>query len=353
MKSVVRQNESATRPAPRFKMPDARVFILGAGFSHAAGLPMTSNLLPLMHRLVRRREAGHEFHFQRGIRMFFPDARFTPRGLARVDIEPLLSLHECKHHTEMYGGEGWSAEGSKELIIMKSLLAEALSGYDERLPSPYYRFASMLRPNDYILTFNWDTVLEEALRSTRKRYSLTPKGDSICVLKMHGSVDWKRLGRDNGFLTDAAYPQTKNKVVGTIYQYPCLESAAARRRHAAAVSFAYVQPYIILPSFSKLQWLDALKDYWYRTSMLFTFNVRQVVIIGYSLRRDDYHARSFLIPGLQTFLYRNRRKVLILDPCRTIKDNYEFLPPSRIEHQMLGFDDAGMSWLEQRLTERN
>jgi len=304
-----------------------------------------------MHKLVRRRPEDYRFRFRRAIKQYFPQAKLTREGLTHIDIEVLLSLHECKHHTDMYGGEGWSEEGSKELVVIKSLLAEALSQYDGGLPQVYHEFASLLGPSDYVLTFNWDTVLEESLQAAGKPYSLKPDPDSISLLKMHGSVDWKRLGAGNQFLRDETYPQMKRRVVGNVYQYPCLENAAARRRHAALTSFAYVNPYIVLPSFSKLQWLDALKDYWYRTAILFTLNIRHVIIIGYSLRKDDYHTRSFLIPGIETFFHRKRRgKLVILDPCRSVLANYDFVAPGRLEHIDGEFSEASLSRLAGMLT---
>lgn len=52
-----------------------------------------------------------------------------------------------------------------------------------------------------VLTFNYDTILEEPLKSTGKSYSLVPKwwlkkisddqvGIPVEILKLHGSVDW-------------------------------------------------------------------------------------------------------------------------------------------------------------------
>src|SRR5262245_44060877 len=69
-------------------------------------------------------------------------------------------------------------------------------------PALYRAFAARLTPHDIVLTFNYDTLLEQALDEIEKPYTLTPEWwlDSdptaahepkfINVIKLHGSVDW-------------------------------------------------------------------------------------------------------------------------------------------------------------------
>ena len=100
----------------------------------------------------------------------------------------------------------------------------------------------------------------------------------------------------------------------------------------------------MLPSFAKLQWLNTLRDFWYRIEAA-PAQAATVSIIGFSLRQDDYHTRSFLIPGLGAFLYRNKRKIRIIDPAPDALHNYSFLRTNRIEHFEEGFGDKGVAWL--------
>jgi len=70
------------------------------------------------------------------------------------------------------------------------------------VPDLYVQFARKLRPDDYVLTFNYDTLLERALEQAGVPYRLFPdryeevseytapidnSRSEVVVLKMHGS----------------------------------------------------------------------------------------------------------------------------------------------------------------------
>ena len=70
-----------------------------------------------------------------------------------------------------------------------------------KTPSLYRDFAKHLSPDDVVLTFNYDTLLEQSLESIGKSYTLTPEWwlargtpesgqEHVDLLKLHGSIDW-------------------------------------------------------------------------------------------------------------------------------------------------------------------
>lgn len=318
------------------RLPRWALFIVGAGFSRLAGLPLTNELLPLMRRIVKRRFPKSLGVFDRGVRMFFPD-----KPLDQINLEELLTLHECKHHIDAMGGNADTHDGSRYMIVMRMALTDALSQHDSTLPRAYNRFAELVQPGDIVMTFNWDTLIEESLTAAGKPFRYTWGGTEVKVLKMHGSVSWKRLRRRDF----RWFPFPRRRIRGSLYRFPQLETAAQRR---TAPADALGRPFIVLPSFAKLQWLNTLRDYWYKIAAA-PAEAAAISIIGYSLRPDDFHARSFLMPGLSSFLYRNRRKIRVIDPSRNALDNYSFLPPRRIEHCRRGFDENSVAWLAERL----
>jgi len=69
--------QTHTDPKPKeraaVRLPRPRLFILGAGFSHLAGLPLTNELLQRMKELVRKRLPKSVGVFDRAVKMFFPE----------------------------------------------------------------------------------------------------------------------------------------------------------------------------------------------------------------------------------------------------------------------------------------
>ncbi len=94
---------------------------------------------------------------------------------------------------EFGGGERWSEHGSRERLALKFFLAKviAIATPDaSTLPAYYLRFARDLTPNDVVVTFNWDVLLEKVLRHVGTEYSYTGEADKILILKLHGSLNW-------------------------------------------------------------------------------------------------------------------------------------------------------------------
>ena len=75
------------------------------------------------------------------------------------------------------------------------------------IPDLYLKFAKILKPDDYVLTFNYDTLLERALTTAGVPFRLFPERlrqnpyggrsmlvdtsrEEVIVLKLHGSIDW-------------------------------------------------------------------------------------------------------------------------------------------------------------------
>ncbi|MCA1481216.1 SIR2 family protein, partial [Bradyrhizobium sp. NBAIM08] len=93
-------------------------------------------------------------------------------------------------------------------VVIKTLIGQILTERTpslEQVPELYIEFAKRLQPNDLILTFNYDILLERALQRAGKRFRLFPyrfehvgeyaatidtTQEEIVVLKVHGSVDW-------------------------------------------------------------------------------------------------------------------------------------------------------------------
>jgi len=194
-------------------MAARRVFILGAGFSKQAGMPLAADIALLIleqfcnHNRYEREEAiawssnirdrlGWLYRQQNGVltsinfEMIF--------DLARLDIEKWLMDDQISNRT--------SAIRVKHCKIAEHIDAW-LQELEETLQSVIWQkqreaqlhleaisnFTKILRPEDTILTFNYDTLVEDSLTTQQKPWShgfACEQTGGTKILKMHGSINW-------------------------------------------------------------------------------------------------------------------------------------------------------------------
>ena len=127
----------------------------------------------------------------------------------QVNFEDFMAFLDVEHYLGLRGKDTWSSHGNEAQVVVKTLIGEILierMPLKDRIPEIYLQFAKILKPNDFILTFNYDVLLERALEAANVSYRLFPdrlkqhpginrlavetSRDEVIVLKMHGSIDW-------------------------------------------------------------------------------------------------------------------------------------------------------------------
>ena len=200
-----------------------RVFILGAGFSKAARMPLATDLFDaiceelghgnskdddndmekwldsLRRRLAWLSESDQQTDaFRLNIEEVFHYARF--------DIE----AHYLKQQLSLVGrgdGSGTSWNVAKSIEAWLPRLEEALRDVifeadAEADLEPIMRWAKIIGDDDSVMTFNYDTLVERALVKMGKVWNhAMPQegGKGIAVCKLHGSIDWIVAHRDEPF----------------------------------------------------------------------------------------------------------------------------------------------------------
>lgn len=193
-----------------------RVFVLGAGFSKAAGMPLATELLAaLLDEAPKRTEATAWLASLR--------ERCEVLGAgARINIEEFFDF--AKHDADLFRvkqqlvspgqtlGETpgqWAAWVKRWMRQMEQGLGKVLWRAQERASkSPVEAFASCLGFCDVVLTFNYDTLLESVLASQNKAWNhgfAAEQGVGVKVLKMHGSIDWIMADPSPGALRPPAW----------------------------------------------------------------------------------------------------------------------------------------------------
>ena len=306
--------------------PFKRLFILGAGFSRPAGLPLAEGLMQGVREDLReqsRRSAG-DGPLEEDIREWTSLYPGQP-----LDLERVLAFSLRKHFLGLMGSKGNFEHGSLSIVAVRKAIQHALIRATPRFtPSLYREFVARLTPNDVVLTFNYDTLLEQALDDIGKQYSLTPewwlKEESsrsgkryVDLLKLHGSIDWyDRYYHDDAmqhYAEQGCSVPDRDPIFGPNPSVPSeslsrgktaeLEKQIISRVHRVpnhAAHFpleeppvSHIVPFILPPAYDKLLGSDPIVDLWWSLHHnLDAFS--SVVIIGYSFPPHDSYAYEAL-----------------------------------------------------------
>jgi hypothetical protein len=305
-----------------------RVFILGAGFSYPAGLPLTNELLQLIHTQASQMQYGDSPWGQADrlineLKYYYPNTEFTHEKIQsgefneQIDIEEFLSFTSADS-SFLYPGDKLSQHGSYFISFCKKWIGEILLtkqiGLLNRLPQFYHDFVTNL-DNSMILTFNWDTVLETLLESNSipYRYQLNSKdyesrNKSIPLIKMHGSIDWISKPKVSIREEHLKFESIGDEFTNIVKAKGKLKDFYERMHY----------PWIVLPNYDKITQLSQYGKTW-ETPIRYLNDNLEVVIIGYSLRQDDFHSRSFIYPELVHQSRKGHLKVKVVDYAESIE----------------------------------
>lgn len=193
-----------------------RVYLFGAGFSKPAGLPLATELLaPLLERLNVEEIQDWLRPLQR--RLDWLRGQDGSQGSAALNIEEVFHLAHfdievlrLQHHLSSVGrgdGPGTAWNGAETIDGWLYNLEEALrdeicirqSAADM---TPISRWAESVGCQDVVLTFNYDTLVEQAIASVGKSWNHTVGASpetGVRVCKLHGSIDWIVAHRNHDF----------------------------------------------------------------------------------------------------------------------------------------------------------
>ena len=201
------------------KRPDCRrVFVLGAGFSKAAGLPLAAELTEMLIKDAIHADADEKNEWISG----FIERLQWVKGdsTSPVNVEELfhfaaLEVERWKMQQQLClvgrtFGPGTPYNFAKTVECMMTSLMESLPRViwrqqqrDECDLEPIKRFARSLQPGDVVVSFNYDTLVERALDYSGMAWNHGLKdaeetSNALTVLKLHGSIDWLLLERGKG-----------------------------------------------------------------------------------------------------------------------------------------------------------
>lgn len=380
------------------------IYILGAGFSKPAGLPLAQELWDEVRRRAHNSPVA-KHHFEADLRIYLRYKKeCTGKSLTphEVDFEDFMAFLDIEHYLWLRGSDTWSQDGNETQVIIKALIGEILT---ERIPSKreipdlYLRFAEILRPNDYILTFNYDVLLERALEIAGVRFRLVPERykpdpersdtllvdsrDEVVIFKLHGSIDWfdkkNHVPLEGGQAARSLPPGWYHPVfdaeedlgVTRLIEGPCFPTDPLIQVHRVQnIEKLYsdrfllrASPWILNPSHAKMVYTERLKKFWHDLGRAGAFNF-DMAIIGYSLPRQDEYVRQVIWRlaknyqnvnwGKKRDLKHTKTPVVLINLTksqkqeRQLRQTYAFLNWKRTCPYFKGFNDDALEILRRR-----
>ena len=308
-----------------------RVFILGAGFSAGAGVPLTEELLVSAMRKFSIECPGIYARVENYAKESIGSID-AALDASRVSFSELCTFLEFIELREYGGGERWCENGSREKLALRFYLAKTIVERTpgNSIPQLYIDFAAQLHERDIIISLNWDGLLEVVLEAVGKTYTYNFSNEkAIKLCKLHGSVNW-RLGEPNQWgepvntLGWQSLEFTKGMMTREIYHSPALLRFSTWQ---AYLPLGEVDPFLVLPGYGKAFDVRANAVLWYKPEVAFAAT-HDVYIIGLGLAHDDFFVRSFFLsnlPHIDAFSGVDGRRIFIINPDERSSSDYEFV----------------------------
>ena len=316
-----------------------RIFIIGAGFSKPAGLPLGNELWKLVFNEISLQKDFYDI-LESDIQSYlvYQKKVYGKRiSVEDIEIEDFISYLDIEHFLRLRGSDTFSSEGNRTQIILKNLIAKIIFKIQKNISSEaldlYDRFCSLLHETDTIFSFNYDTLIEDSLRRANKPFRLChstetkEKTEKVCLLKMHGSINWfdktyyniscdilKKRGSNNPynmwgqiFSNSMVFkaeqllktPTYDDHPLSSIYILSNLDTYFEKG------NLLYGPPFIISPSFFKLVYLNQIKKFWDSFDIAGIFN-SSLNIIGFSFPDHDRYLMQIISKAVINFQEQNQ-----------------------------------------------
>lgn len=357
------------------------IFILGAGFSKPAGLPLCDELFKEV--LIKSKKTHiYQNILEKDISNFLEYYNKTHDNSiteSEINFEEFISYLDIEHYLSLKGSDTWSDEGNRSQIAIRNLIAhhllEKINSMDKNDWKLYEYFVEYLDPGDIVITFNYDNIIEKCLEKANRPYKLflnklsVNKEEAIILLKMHGSIDWfdftnyerschniikegsHIIPKHNIFCNRLEFNPKKiinncnldDSLPNNIYKVNNLERYFQIEECSVRTS-----PFILSPSYNKILYMGSLRELWHSFNSAGSLN-EKVAIIGFSLpKHDDYIKQPLfsLVDNFQNFYTDNlikKSKLKIVDYQQTENDinkfkrNYSFVNWDKTDVYFDGF----------------
>ena len=325
---------------------------------------------------------------------YLEDCEGTEVDIATIDYEKFLGFLDNEHYLGLKGKDTWSDQGNESQLMVRHAIVKVLH---ERTPtSPpvlYRRFVKSLNLTDYVITFNYDTLLESALEAEGIPYRLFPmrfsevgwgyntvdnSRDEVVVIKLHGSIDWcDRSYYENQVKRYESLPVSipdrhpifgNERIVASrrLTEGPRSEDDPLKNIYRVTdvgdlvpLEFWKWCPLILPPSHAKLFYAETLRGLWWGIQRDGGYTL-SLCVVGYSLPTHDEYVRQAFYSIFKNYTdFADDMKILdhtktplrILDRANKgdsgadIRARYRFANWCHVDLKLGGFSESTLPWL--------
>lgn len=356
------------------------MFLLGAGFSRAAQLPLAGELLDPVVAIV---EALIGFGTSPGSHLSSALDRFN-RFITDVDpgrpfdVEDFGAWLDWEDVLKLDGtGEQLTEYGDSPGLQLRWGIGHLLNAVTPReLPAVYLDFVRQLHTTDCVLTLNYDLLLERALEEVGVPYRRFPgrfsevremhsvwdldEPEEVRLFKLHGSLDWTywpRPGQNDPYelqsLVDGPRPEDD-----PFSQIAVIPRESLPSYYSSGSAWYQFPTMLLPPSTAKPLGGSPLAGFWDGTRT-FAYMLGGLTVIGCSLPRGDPYVLQ-LVHHVATDYASGRPKgdvswrqhrMHVVDLCadpsaeKKFRRKFAFMDPDQTDFHLEGFDSEAVAAL--------
>ncbi len=386
------------------KEKEYNIYILGAGFSKPAKLPLGNELFEYVLKEIKKPTIWHnhtinlyENFLKDDIERFINYKASVSGELLNeneINFEEFLSYLDIEHYFGLLGGDTWSNEGNESQVLIRNYISKVIFDKQNEIKESnfnlYELFVEKLRPEDIVITFNYDTILEKVLDKKKIKYRLFPVrydevnenegilntiSDEVIILKMHGSIDWfsiknyreqfkHHLKHKNYYPPSMSIFDNRIKFQPEkIIDEPYLSDSGLQDIYKvknlgdyfSISSLMTEAPLILSPSMNKILYINPLLDFWWGFGHNGSFS-KNIVIIGFSMPKHDAYLTQCIysvINNYQNSSYQEKyeKSKIILVDYRTdelgicdYKNTYNFANQKKAVFYFNGFNEEVLNY---------
>lgn len=302
------------------KYKEKVVFILGAGASFDAGIPLMNNFLDFARSLnyqglVKDSKESFDAVFEAIGKLQIVHSK---SDLDLINLESVFSILEFGEFLEFLPNH----EISQISSLVSSFKRVVVRTIEESMPmiqkgdnqvwvpnGSYYNFTNLIRnkKDKYsfkFITFNYDLGLDICFRNNglTANYGLQGEDsnipDHIDLYKLHGSLNWaKVVDKDQIIPIDIGHIQANNPSIDGRQSFLRIGGKMGEISEGLSLGFNLEdEPFIVPPTWNKQSYHKILRTVWKKAAKAIS-EAEYVYIVGYSMPETDQFFRYLYALG--------------------------------------------------------